>query len=488
MQEPKDDAARLKADAFSGVRWTMSATVVRVAVQLLQVALLARLLPPSEFGKMATVLAIIAVLRMFADAGVSNAIIHRQSISPQQLSSLYWLNVASGTAVAVLALLAGPLVADFFGEAELQPLLALGALYLFLGSTWQQLRALAEKELRFAPLANLEIAASISGLMVSLLIAWQGGGVYALMGGLLASGIVAALLAWFLLASGWRPERRFRLGEIRDFLSFGGYAIGSELLNTFNSQIDVLLGSRLFGAQVLGLYSMPKNLCFQIIAATNPIVTRVGLPVMAQSQADGPLLRTIYLQTLRMTAAVNFPVFVALALFAEEVVGLVFGPQWQDAVPLLRIFACWALARSAINPVGSLLMGCGRADLAFKWNLAWLPVYLLVLLGAAQFGSTTFALALCALAVAALLSNWYVLVRPLCGAACGEYFGALALPFVLAVGSALVAAMLAAALDSGTLRLVLGLAVGAAAYMLLSAYFNRSWLNDLLLLLKLKRV
>jgi len=85
----------LRQKAFSGVRWTTLSSAGRAALQFLQVLVLSRLLAPSDFGLVALAVSMVAFLQIFADAGVSNAIIHQQDISAEQISSLYWFNVAS---------------------------------------------------------------------------------------------------------------------------------------------------------------------------------------------------------------------------------------------------------------------------------------------------------------------------------------------------------------------------------------------------------
>jgi O-antigen/teichoic acid export membrane protein len=465
----------LRDQALSGVRWTSTSTLIRVSVQVVQLLVLARLLPPADFGNMSVVLAVIAFLQMFADLGVGNAIIHARQISAVQLSSLYWTNVAMGVVLALAVALASPALAAFYGEPVLQPLLALAALSLLAGCLWQQLRVVAEKEMRFARVAWLEIAASVAALPVSVAMAIAGAGVYALLGGVLASAAVGAILAWPMLAGTWRPQLQLRLGEIREFLRFGLYMMGNNLANTLNLSLDVLLGARLLGPQPIGLYSVSKNLCLQVTMAINPVITRVSLPLMARLQEDDLLLKNVYLNVMRMTASANSPIFVAIAFFAAEIVHLVLGPQWDAAIPLLQILAGWALLRATGNPVGTLLMARGRADLSFQWNVAWLPIFALAAWLGSRFGASGLAAAIGALGILGLVPNWYFLVKPLCGARFGEYFREIGIPLALSLAAGLAALAAAAPFSGDVTRLSVGVGCGAVAYLALSRYFNPSW-------------
>lgn len=478
-------AVRLREQALSGVRWTSFASAVRILAQFAQLAILARLLTPSDFGNMAVVFAVIAFTQIFADMGVSNAIITRGDITASRLSSLYWLNIVASACVALVLVIAGPWVASFYGEPVLQPLLALAGLYLLVTASWQQLRILAEKDLRFGPLAKIEIAAAIAGLAVSVAMAWMGAGVYSIMAGVLAVTATGAVLGWVFLARGWRPQFVLRLSEIRDYLAFGAYMIGNDLANTVSSHIDVVLGARILGAPAIGLYSVPKNLCLQIIGAINPVVTRVGLPVMARAHDDAALMKTIYLQTMRMTASACFPIFAALAIFAPEMVRLLFGPQWDAAIPLLQIFAWWALMRSTVNPVGGLVMAVGRVDLAFKWNLIWLAICVPAVLAGSQFGVQGLAVTLAGISLMTMIASWYFLVRPLSGAGLIEYFREIAVPLVISAAAGLAGYVAALPFSGDFVRLACGVACGAVVYLALSRFFNREWLSTTLEMLKI---
>jgi O-antigen/teichoic acid export membrane protein len=478
----------LKHKTFSAIRWTTLAMVGRAVLQFLQIAILARLLSPTDFGLMALVMAVVVFAHIFTDMGVSNAIIHHQQLSQEELSSLYWLNVASGAVMMLLVMLVSPFIADFYNAPALRPLLLMVGSFFLISAFGQQLRVIAEKELRFSALAKIELISALAGFTVAVLWAWQAPSVLALIAGLMTGAIVMTVLCWLMLANGWRPMWRLKPGEIGQFLRFGGYTMANNLVNTFNLQADVFIGGRFLTASSLGVYSLPRSLSLRVIDVVNPIITRVGLPVMAKAQHDQPFLKRVYLKTLRMTASVNFPIYMAILAFAPEMVTVLFGDQWQDAIPILRILALWGLIRSVGNPVGSLIFAVGRADLAFKWNLASAFVVLPMVWVGVHFGNQGLAVSLVFASMGLVLPGWYVLVRPLCGATFMEYFRQLAIPLSVAMVAASVAYIAAWALDDALLRLGMGLVTGAMAYIALSRWLNRMWFEAMWELITRKKM
>ncbi len=468
----------LRAETFSAIRWTTVAMVGSSVLRFGQMMILARLLAPADFGMMAIVVAVTAFMQVFTDLGVSTAIIHYQDASQNELSSLYWLNVLVGAALTVLLIADSPWISRLiFHEPQLTPVLALISINFIFLAVGQQLRVLAEKTLRFAALAKVEILAAVGGTTTALVWAWYSPSVYALVVGVLVNGFLQALLLWFLASDGWRPALRMHLGEIRRFLRFGAYIMGGDFVNSLNRQADILVGGRLFPASILGTYSLPRNLSLNLAAVTNPIVTRVGLPVMAKTQEDRTFLKTVYLKTMRMTASVNFPAYLAMAVFSHDVVRVIFGARWLSSAPLLVFLAIWGMFRSCGNPVGSLLLAVGKPDRSFWWNTTQLCVVFPILWISAHFGIRGLAAGQVIIMVGVLVPVWYFLIRPSCGARLGEYFLALLSPLIAGLFALLVGYLAVWHWSAPVWRLAGMLLVGVPAYLLASIVVNRPWLT-----------
>jgi len=120
----------LKAKAIHGVKWTTASTIVTTLLQLLQLAILARFLDPSAFGLMALVMVVIGFSQAFLDMGISNAIIHKQEITQEQLSTLYWVNILAGIGLFAIISALAPLVSIFYAEPELTALIIIVGLTL----------------------------------------------------------------------------------------------------------------------------------------------------------------------------------------------------------------------------------------------------------------------------------------------------------------------------------------------------------------------
>jgi O-antigen/teichoic acid export membrane protein len=445
---------------------------------VLQVIVLARLLSPADFGLMAITASLLVVLGLFTDIGLSRAVIHYETISEDALTSLFWLNLIAGAILSVLFAIAAPGLAALFRLDGLAPVLLATSPVFLLSAIGQQFRTLAEKEFRFSKLALNEITSGLLAFMISVTIALRGGGVYALVAAALTTAAVNSILAWLRLSSGHRPYWHFRFAETRRFLRFGGYLVGEGLLNTIIRQADVLVGGLNVSSAMLGIYSVPRDLSMRVGMTINPIITRVGFPVMSRLQGDTAALKSVYAQTLRMTASVNFPIYIAMSLFAEEIVALLYGPHWRGARIYLQLLAVWGLLRSTGNPVGSLLHAVGKVKLAFWWNavlFALLPcTYWIV-----THNGGLIALALTLIIVYTILipASWYYLVRPCCNIGIKEYMAQLMVPLLLSLVAGMGAWLITRGIPHGTLRLALGGLIGGIIYLGLSRLFNQTWFD-----------
>jgi lipopolysaccharide exporter len=465
----------LRKQAFSGVRWTSLSSFGRAALQLLQMTILARLLIPADFGAVAIAAALIAILQVLADAGISSAIVHFRDVTREEMDSLYWLNVGSAALLTLGLAAASAPIAAWYVQPSLVPLVQVAALTLFATSIGQQLRILAQKSLRFSDLAKVELGGAAIGGCTAVGAALLDAGAFALVAGTVATAAATSLLAWLLLAGDWRPALRMRWSDVRRFVNYGVFNIGASGVNAINMQLDVLMAGRLLGMPQIGAYNLSKDLSLRIAGFLNPIVTEVGFPVLAAAQADAALLRKLYLQMMRMTMSATFPAYVALAAFAPEIVRLVFGPAWEEAIPLLRILACWGLLRAIGNPVGILVLARGRPRLSLVWNVGQLIVLPPIVYVASRLGVQGIAVAMLLYMGLLYVPNWWFLVRPLCGATLKDYTQAVGVPLAVSAAAGVSAYAAVIPISGAPGRLVLGTVFGTIAYLAFSYRWNRPW-------------
>lgn len=466
----------LREATFSSTRWTTAASLFRASLQLVQTMVLARLLMPADFGLMAMASIAITITALFADFGLSSALMHFPRPERNVLSTLYWLSMALACLLALLSsLLAWP-AAHLLKQPALGPILCWLSLSFPLSALGQLFRVLAEKELRFQLLARQEVTAALFGFIVALAVAFNGGGVFALVAASLTSTATSSILAWWRLSAGARPQASLSMRMVKPFIGFGLHRMGDNFWNTLQLQADVFIAGLIAAPAAVAVYAIPREQCLRVAnTIVNPIVTRIGLPIMTRLQNNSIALRSVYLQTLRMTASVNFPIYALLALYSEEIVDVLLGAQWHDSAFYLRIFSLWCLIRSTGNPSGSLIYAVGLARRAHLWNFTLFLAMVPLLWMAARFGDLTIlASTMLAMQVSIFALAWRFLIWPACGASFMEYCRHLAPPFCSIISASIVALATTHSL-AGHWKLSVGLLSFGAAYLTFSWWMNRRW-------------
>ena len=321
---------------------------------------------------MAIVMVIIGFANAFKDMGISNAIIHRQSISHSQLSRLYWLNLVSGILLTCLVASLAPWIANFYGQPELRNMIILLSLSFFLVSIGNQYRILCQKELQFNRMAVIEIVSVVIAFIVAVTLAANGFGVYSLVFGLLSQTCTSSFMYLFIgLKIHHRPSFAYKHRELKGFFSFGLFQMGEKSINQLGGNLDKLLLGKMVGMDAVGFYDMAFRLVIFPLAKINPTVNKLAFPVFAKYQTDPDRLNQCYFLNVKVLSLVTIPLLVFLFFYSSEIVLLVFGDGWDKVSELLKILAVVGAMKALGNPGGPLMLAIGRADVGFWWNIVW---------------------------------------------------------------------------------------------------------------------
>jgi len=413
----------LKLQFIHGVSWTTLSKGTLASVSILQIIILARFLDHEDFGLFATVSVILGLAAFFVEAGLGSAIIHKQDADPVQLGTARWINLCLGFVVFLVVFSSAWAVASFYDEPRLKSLIQLSSI-IFLVQPFAILpNALLQKGFCFKELALVDIAGVLAGFCLAVWFALNGYGVLALIFSQIFSTITRTLLLIIFELRRFGAHWRFSLEESKFYLRFGGFQIGENTVNYFNTQVDVILIGKILGQEALGLYYLAKQLVFRPVGIINPVITQVAMPAFAKIQGEEVRLKRAFLQMVHTLATVHFAVYLLLACFSNEIVAIFLGEKWEGTAVLVSILSFYVLQRAIGNPVGSLLMAKGRVDLGFYWNLAVLFYTPLVVWVGVSWGLEGVAWGLVLGTIVLQPSGWYFLIRPLSGASFAEYFG-----------------------------------------------------------------
>jgi PST family polysaccharide transporter len=347
-------------------------------------AVLARLLTPDDFGLIAMVAAVVGFATLFKDLGLSMATIQRETITHDQVSTLFWINVAVSAILALVVAAASPLVALLYGDDRLIPItIALGATFIFGGLTSQH-TALLRRQMRFTALAAIEIIAFALAVVVAITVAYLYRTYWALVAMTAAQALFTMLLAWML--SGWLPGKARFDSDVRSMLAFGGHLTGFNTLNYFTRNLDNVLIGAIFGAGPLGLYSRAYNLLMLPIRQINGPINGVVMPALSAIQRDDAAFRRYFITSLMVMTAASMPLVVFAMVQARPIVLVLLGDQWEGAVPIFLALGPAAFMGAFNVAPGWLYMAKGRTKALFKYGMIAAPLTVLAFIIGSNWG------------------------------------------------------------------------------------------------------
>ncbi len=335
--ETATDLGTLKRRSVHGAAWSFGAQALRFIVQFGSQVVLARLLTPGDFGLVAMVSPVLYFVQIFNELGLSQAAIQRVRITQQELSGLFWINLAVSCVLAILLACASPLVAGFYGEPRLAPVcVCLASLLILSGLSAQQI-ALMNRTMRFGSLAIIDFLCIAVAVVAGIWCALSGLGYWSLVVMQAVNSLTITVLAWSL--SRWRPSGPGRTPGVLSMLRFGGHLTAYNLVTFAGTNLDSVLIGRLKGTFELGLYDRAFRLVAAPIAQIGLPVARIADSLLARLQGNDEQYCFAYLQILEALLLVTVPAVLFVALSAQSLVPLLFGAHWSDAAPIVAWLA-----------------------------------------------------------------------------------------------------------------------------------------------------
>ena len=303
------------------------------AIGLVSLAVLTRLLAPSDFGAVAIATAVLAMVEAFGQFGLDLALIRGENRDRSAYDSAWTINLGIGLIVAaILAGLAIPAPA-FFDDARLAPIFLWLALSVAIGG-FENIGIVAfRKELAFDREFRFLLSGRVLGTAVAIAGAVAWGDYRALVAGVVARRIASVALSYTMHP--FRP--RLSLAGLGSLMQFSAWVMVQTILATVNHRLPALLIGRWIGTSQVAFFTVAYEVATLATSEIMAPIRRVLYPAYAQIEADRQRFAVVIVNSLGVMALIGLPVAAGLALIATDVVHVMFGAQWLEAVPLVRI-------------------------------------------------------------------------------------------------------------------------------------------------------
>ncbi len=436
-------------------------------LSLLSTMVVSRLLGPAEIGVFAIGMAVVGVVAVVRELGVSTYLIQEVELNEPRVRAAFTLAVAMGVGLALVVLLLSVPAGRFYSDSNVTEIIAILALNFALAPLGSVSQSLLMRELRFSTLTGIRLVHPLILGVGSTVLAALGLGPQSL-----AWAAVLASLGNAAMSLSIRPHS-MRLSfvgtDLRRVFAVGGPATAINIVDEIVTALPELVLGRMQSLTAAGLFSRGRGMsqmAHQLLArAAGPVF----LAVFAERQREGLPLAPLYAKATACVVALGWAGLAMLVVLAEPVVHVLFGANWLAVVPLMRWLCISAAVALLTSGAHHLLLAGGGANDVLRAKLAALPVHALCLFVGGAFGAEWMAIAtVLSSSVATLLLALAVRRRFGIGLLDQLSPGVASAPVTLATAAGASLALLLAAPESSVGALV-SLAVGGTAGVVLAA-------------------
>jgi O-antigen/teichoic acid export membrane protein len=399
----------------SGMRWSGASVVGRETARIAFTIVLARLVGPEAFGIVAQAAVYIAIVGLLLDQGFSSALIQRRRVEQDMPGAVVSVNLAVGAALMVLTVAVASAWAEFMNTPELMLVLTLLAPSLLIRAASVTPRAVLIRQMKFQTIAIADVTAAVGGGALGVAVALLGGSYWALVAQILTTDALV-LLVLILAGAGIRPNLHLRY--VRTIAGFSGRAFAAGvLINSISRNIDNLLVGKFQGPEALAFYGLAYRLLLLPVQLLTITVGGVLFPAFSRHAHDLTAIRSQMTRATRTLAVLVLPGMALIAAAAPQLVGTMFGQDWEAAIPIVQVLAMAGAVQAIYQPSTTpLVLGLGHAALNLRYALLTTAVSTAGIVAGLPFGPLGVAVGY-ACAVAALVPVEWIIRRRLLGLA-----------------------------------------------------------------------
>ncbi|WP_442496914.1 lipopolysaccharide biosynthesis protein [Methylobacter sp. sgz302048] len=350
-----------------GAVWSIGSQFVNYSLSLVFTAILARLVLPEHYGLFNMVSTVTAFFMIFADGGLAWSIIQKKEISDAAVSNLFWINAGLGGLMALMCLLIAPLLANFYGYDELANLTAIMSINFILTGLTVPGTAWLKRQLKLREIAVINILALLAAGVGGVYAAYAGFGYWSLAVQTLIKGIIT-LLGTLAIA---KMPLQFYCSKTptMDMVKFSGGLLGFGAVNYFSRNLDSILIAKTLGAEELAFYEKAYFIMTLPSMLTTGALTGLMVSVLAKHQDNTVLFHLYYKRALRLIALFCFSIAGYFLVFPQDIILLLYGNRWNNAIPLLQILSIAGITQPLYNTMGWLFTAKGKSKPMFYWGI-----------------------------------------------------------------------------------------------------------------------
>jgi len=344
--------------------WNAIETFGKQFITFVITIVLARLLHPEDFGLIGMITVFVMIANVVVDGGFMGALVYKKIVGDSDYDTVFHINLATSLVLYGGLYLVSGAIADFYDQPKLTLLLRWLSVSMVLGSFSIVHYAMYYRKMDFKPIAKVGLLSQTISGVIAIVVAALGGGVWALVVQHLLLGLLTAVFFW--TTNPWRPKWRLSRKSFRSLFGYGTPLMLTYIMQqVFDNLFYVIIG-KFYNPLQLGYYVQANKIQRIPALKIQEIIKKATFPAFTRIAEDAE--RTVaYFKTLfTNTMAINFPVLIALSLFAESVIPLLLTEKWSPIVPYIQLLCMASLFLPFYSLCSNIVLSMGHSLLNFR--------------------------------------------------------------------------------------------------------------------------
>ena len=347
--------------------WTAIQKYSTMAISFISGIILARLLMPEDYGAIGMLAIFMSLAEVFIDAGFGSALIQKKNPTQTDYSTVFYFNIGMSAILYAVLFFSAPAIATFYRMPILCDVLRVQGLILFIYAFNIIQRNQIRKNLKFKKLSRITITTSIISLIVTVIMAYMGFGVWALVAQNFVGALVPCIFFW--VTTSWRPTWEYSWASFKELFGFGFYMFLTHLFTTLSQRITGLLVGRWYDPATMGYYSKASQTSKYATLSVSGVMIQTTYPLYAAVQDDKARLANMVKRITSTLAYITIPILCLLILIAKPLFVLLFTDRWLQSVPYFQILCIGGMAGclQAVNQ--QTIAAIGKSKVFFVWAI-----------------------------------------------------------------------------------------------------------------------
>ena len=352
--------------AIKGISWMSLFRIISRILAFFKIAVLARVLTPSQFGVFGIASIVLAFLEIITETGINIILIQAKKETKEYLDSAWVVSIARGIIICLGIIIFSPLISSFFKTPDAFGILLLISLVPLIRGFINPAEIQFRKELNFKYEFWFRTILFLVDATVAIIFALITQSVYSLVIGLLAGALLEVILSFVLI----KPTPKLILNGtyLREILHKGKWITAYGILNYLSENGDNIFVGKMLGSSSLGIYQMAYKLSILPISEVSDVVSQVVFPVYSKIEEDTKRLLKAYFKTMALTILGAVSLGGIIFLFSKELVTIILGSQWLPAVPVLKVLSIYGIFRTISGPTSALFLAKGKQNYVTLMN------------------------------------------------------------------------------------------------------------------------